>query len=748
MSAGKLGLLKVWLWIRRGMKLFLQSNKKARRWEDCYPLGNGTIGIMDDCGAVNQEVWLNDEGFWSGTPNMDKANNGGSEAIKEIREALEKKEFAKAETLVKEKISGKECESYIPIGKIKIFKGWGLTRKYKRKLDLNTAVMECQYVLRENEYKEESFVSYPDNVYVKSIQAKNKSTLSLTFSTKHPTIIGYEKGMFWAEGYAPDHIVFHGLVAREPIVYSKEGKSIKYAIGIKIDTDAEAVYFTENGVRIANATYVNMYYTSKTSTDKAKANASLVKNILENAFRKGYEQLKEEHVKDYKNLFDRVEFEINGVTSSPDNLDNALIEFNKSGIGLDALVCTLHAFGRYLIIASSREKSLLPSTLQGIWNKSYRPMWNSAYTTNINLEMNYWAVDSSNLSECARPFVNFVHRLCDDAKINAEKVFGFKGFAMGHNSDIWAHSSPIGGETKFSSASYSLCMASSGWLTNQVFDMYRYNKDENFLENDVKPLMEECVRFYLDYLYEDKETNRLLCGPDISAENSYRIDGGTYAIDTAPEFTIAVIRELFVNYLDVNDSGVYRDRIIEALPKLGGYNILSDGRIAEWSKNYEEAEVEHRHLSHLYGLYPGLEINDDTPKLLEAVRKSLKVRGDAGTGWSLAWKICLYARLKEGDKCLEFIKKQFSHVKQKHGQAGGSYKSLLSAHPPYQIDGNFGTLAGINEMLVQTIGEEIIYLPALPKSWKDGKIKGLKVRGNKTVNIEWKNGKITASEIY
>ena len=730
------------------MKAFLRSIRRARRWEDCYPLGNGTIGVMDNCAPVTGTVWLNDEGFWSGVPNMDKANSGGKEALEEIRECLKNEDFKTAQDLVKEKISGKECESYIPIGKLNIYKGWGIVRDYHRKLDLNTAVMECEYSLRENQYKEESFVSYPDKIYAKKITSENKSIIKLQFDSRHPHKIGYKDKFLWVEGYAPDHVVFNGLPSKKPIVYSENGESIKFAFGIKFDTDAQVIYFTENGVRLANATYVIMYYTSITDCDKEVANVEEVKKVLDKALEKGYEACKQDHIEDYKKLFDRVEFELNGVTESPENLDKALRLVNKTGEGLDALICTLYAFGRYITIASSREGSKLPSNLQGIWNKSYRPKWNSAYTTNINLQMNYWPVDSANLSECGRPFVNFVKALCEDSKVNTPKVFGCDGFATGHNSDIWAQSAPIGGETMWSSASYSLCMGASGWLTNQIFDMYRYNLDDKFLKDDVLPVMEECVKFYLDFLYEDEKTGRLLCGPDISPENSYRFNGGTYSIDVAPEFTIAIIRELFVNYLLViKEENDYTKRIKNALPKLGGYNITSEGRIAEWSKNYEEAEPHHRHVSHLYGLYPGLEINKDTPKLMAACRESLKARGEGGTGWSLAWKICLYARLGEGDKCLEFLKKQFSPVRRQHGQAGGSYGSLLSAHPPYQIDGNFGTLAGINEMLIQSDGENTFYLPALPASWKEGKIKGIRVRGNKTVNLEWKDGKVISAEI-
>lgn len=755
------------------MKTFLRSKTWAKKYESCYPQGNGKIGIMDNLAPVKSVIWLNDETLWSGTfSNIKPKTNTCKEEeiakkraiLTKIRSALEESNFKEAEKIVKEEIAGNECESYIPIGKITIEKGWGFPTNYERELDIDRSVLTCHYVLNEKEYSEVSFVSNPDNVFVKRISCNKASIFRIRLFSEHRLNFSFENNILYAFGYAPSHIVYDGLPSIKPIIYDEKADCIKFVLAIKIDSDAKYIYYSDDSVRIVNATYLNLYYTSITNykdlinqgfqnTNQTKPSDNMtvllretVTNIVNNAFQKTYIGCLNSHIDDYTRIYNRVLFEINGVSASPSNLVKSLKEIQKTGADLDSLIVTLYNFNRYLLISASRENSLLPSNLQGIWSKANRPRWSSGYTLNINLQMNYWGALNSNLFECIKPFIEFVKRIAILGEDTAREIFGCNGFVLGHNSDAWFHSSPVGGETSKSSSSYSLSIATSAWLINQLFDIYRFTLDEKFLKEDLIPLMEKCLAFFVDYLYLDKD-GKYCTGPDISPENSYIFSGEKFSIDKAPTLTLAVIRELMKNYLASikPETGVY-DQVKYILDNMQGYKINSDGRIAEWSSEYQEAEIKHRHLSHLYGIYPGSDLLKDD-NLRVAAKKSLDTRGEEGTGWSLAWKICMYARMKDGETALKLLKKQFSPVRNKYGQKGGSYLSLLSAHPPFQIDGNLGTLAGINEMLVQSHGEKIEFLPAIPSLWKDGHIRGLRVRGNKVVDIEWKDGQIVSSNI-
>lgn len=744
------------------MKLFLRSKSKAYRFEDCYPQGNGLIGIMDNCGPIKNSIVLNDEGMWSGNKASKTQKYCGKEGLNEIREALKNKDFAQAERLVKEKISGQECESYIPIGELTIDKGWGSFRKYERVLDIERAVLSSSYVLSDREYNEESFVSNPDNVYVKKITSSQKSIFRIRFLTTHPTTIDYKDKLLTVLGRAPSHIVYYGLPSQKPIQYDENEPGQLFSIAIKLETDADQIYYSNGTIRVANATFLTIYYSSLTETgllaipssdlpesvvNKSNLDTGLIETQLTNyvvnntnmAYKKRYLGCLKNHLEDYSRLFSRTSFQINQVDKSPENLNVALRKRNQD----DSLIVTSYAFSRYLMISSSRENSALPANLQGIWSREKRPMWSSGYTMNINLQMNYWPVMSANLSECSLPFFKFVKNLMYSGMKNSKEIFEMNGFFLGHNSDSSFHSSPVGGETKYSSASYSLSMATSGWLVNQMFDIYSFSKDQELLEQSILPVAEQAILFYLDYLYEN-EKGELCSGPDISPENSYLFNGNKYSIDEAPAMTLAVIRELFENYLEYGKDNNLLKIVKETRGKIQGYRVCEDGRIAEWSSDLKEADINHRHLSHLYGLYPGKEIleNED---LKRASLKTLEARGDGGTGWSLAWKICLYARLGLGDKANELLKKQFRPTYAKRGQRGGSYFSLLSAHPPFQIDGNFGTLAGINEILLQALSEKGIN--SIPSDWKSGKVTGLRTRENKHVDIEWRDGEIINTKI-
>ena len=400
------------------------------------------------------------------------------------------------------------------------------------------------------------------------------------------------------------------------------------------------------------------------------------------------------------------------------------------------------------MISSSRSDTQA-TNLQGIWNEELSPPWSSNYTVNINTQMNYWPVHCSNLTECFEPFVSLVLKIRESGKRTAKNYYNAKGFVSHHNVDLWAHTTPVGNKTA-NSYFYSVWNMSSGWLCCQLFDAYEYTEDIQMLNDIIYPTIKEAVEFYIDILRKNKN-NRLVLIPDTSPENTFVINNVIIAIDQGTTMSLSILHELFDRcircgeILQTDHEFITKVKTIsDSIEKI---RINSDGRLAEWAEEYKEHDIHHRHLGHLYSLYPGTLISvETTPQLAEACKNSLNTRGDDGTGWSTGWKICLWASLKDGNRALELIKKQLHYVESSKGKislaGGGTYANMLDAHPPFQIDGNFAAVAGICHMLLQNSNAEIVLLPALPDIWINGSIFGIKTKGNITVDIEWKNGKL------
>ncbi len=708
--------------------LTLWYDKPATEWVEALPVGNGRLGGMVFGGIATERIPLNEDTFFSGRP-YDSLNPEAAAALPEVRRLIFEERYAEAEALADAKLMAKPIKqmSYQPIGDlVMLFPALADARDYRRELDLYGAVARTRFRVGTSTHLREVIASAPDQVIAVRLSCDGKGDISTTIALTTPQASEVRR-------VAPDTLLMTGI---GPAARGIEG-GIRFATRVKLVHDGGQLVQQGDSFYVQGAREVLLLIAMATSyrgpTDIGGDPEALTAATLTAVGHKGWERILADHQADHRRLFRNCALNLG--TSPAARL--ATDERVKRSAELDdpALAALYHQYGRYLLIASSRPGTQ-PANLQGIWNEKPNPAWESKWTININTEMNYWPADMTGLGECVEPLLRMVKDLSVSGARTARAMYGADGWVAHHNTDIFRQTTPIDG------AKYGVWPMGGAWLLQNLWDHWDYSRDRAFLA-ELYPLMTGACRFYLDTLQTHPRTGELVTNPSLSPENRHPRGASLAA---GPAMDNQLLRDLFgrtaiASRLLSRDADLRR-RILAARARLPRDKVGAQGQLQEWMDDWdgEAPEPAHRHVSHLYGVYPSEQIDPiDTPALADAARRTLDLRGDDATGWSIGWKLNLWAKLGDGERAHKILRMLLEPRR--------TYPNMFDAHPPFQIDGNFAGTAGITQMLVQSHAGRVLLLPALPKAWPRGSISGVRVRGGGVIDLAWDAGGLVSARI-